>query len=126
MTPGTRPWRRRRRAEREPSGPRVESVSVESSVAMERQRMVAEPRLSPARDGYSAPMSPDEELVVIFGVLHLVALALGVVLFVMFLRSEAGPGFRPPEDDEGGGGGNDRISDRPPHSSPSGGVPLPD
>ena len=88
--------------------------------------MVAEPRLSPARGGYSSPMSPDEELVVIFGVLHLVALALGVVLFVMFLRSEAGPGFRPPEDDEGGGGGNDRISDRPPHSSPSGGVPLPD
>jgi hypothetical protein len=71
-------------------------------------------------------MSPDEELVVIFGALHLVALALGVVLFVLFLRSEAGPGQGPPEDDEGGGGGNDRISDRPPRSSPSGGVPLPD
>jgi hypothetical protein len=70
-------------------------------------------------------MSPDEELMVIFGALHLVALALGVVLFVMFLRSESGSGNRPPEEDDGGGGGNDRISDRP-KNSPSGGIPLPD
>jgi hypothetical protein len=70
-------------------------------------------------------MSPEEELMVIFGALHLVALALGVVLFVMFLRSESGSGNRPPEDDEGGGGGNDRVSDRP-KTSPSGGIPLPD
>ena len=70
-------------------------------------------------------MSPDEELMVIFGALHLVALALGVVLFVMFLRSESGSGQRPPEEDDGGGGGNDRISDRP-KMSPSGGIPLPD
>jgi hypothetical protein len=73
-------------------------------------------------------MSPDEELMLIFGALHLVALALGVVLFVMFLRSEAGSdGGRPPEDDDpgGGGGGNDRIWDRP-KTSPSGGIPLPD
>jgi hypothetical protein len=70
-------------------------------------------------------MSPDEELMVIFGALHLVALALGVVLFVMFLRSESGSGQRPPEEDDGGGGGNDRVSDRP-KISPSGGIPLPD
>jgi hypothetical protein len=70
-------------------------------------------------------MSPDEELMVIFGALHLVALALGVVLFVMFLRSESGSGHRPPEEEDGGGGGNDRISDRP-KISPSGGIPLPD
>jgi hypothetical protein len=70
-------------------------------------------------------MTPDEELMLIFGALHLVALALGIVLFVMFLRSEAGSDYKPPEDDEGGGGGNDRISGRP-KTSPSGGLPLPD
>ena len=33
-------------------------------------------------------MSPDAELMLIFGVLHLIAIALGALLFVMFLRSE--------------------------------------
>jgi hypothetical protein len=70
-------------------------------------------------------MSPDEELMLIFGSLHLVALALGVVLFVMFLRSDSADGREPPEEDEGGGGGSDRISDSP-RTSPSGGIPLPD
>jgi hypothetical protein len=70
-------------------------------------------------------MSPDEELMVIFGALHLVALVLGLILFVMFLRSDAGSRFNPPDDDEGGGGGNDRVSDKP-KNSPSGGIPLPD
>jgi hypothetical protein len=70
-------------------------------------------------------MSPDEELMVIFGALHLVALVLGGVLFIMFLRSESGSGRRPPEDDDTGGGGNDRLSPGP-KSSPSGGIPLPD
>src|SRR3954467_9908321 len=69
-------------------------------------------------------MSPDEELMVIFGALHLVALVLGGVLFVMFLRSEAGSGRRPPEDDDGGGGGNDRLSPGP-TGSPPGGLPPP-
>jgi hypothetical protein len=69
-------------------------------------------------------MSPDEELIVIFGALHLIALALGAILFVMFLRAETADGFPPPEDEEGGGGGgNDRISPSP-QTSPSGGVPL--
>jgi hypothetical protein len=70
-------------------------------------------------------MSPDEELMVIFGALHLVALVLGLILFVMFLRSEAGSRFKPPEDEDGGGGGNDRVGDKP-KNSPSGGIPLPD
>jgi hypothetical protein len=69
-------------------------------------------------------MSPDEQLIVIFGALHLIALALGAVLFVMFLRAETADGIPPPEDEEGGGGGgNDRISPSP-QPSPSGGIPL--
>jgi hypothetical protein len=70
-------------------------------------------------------MSPDEELMVIFVALLLVALLLGIVLFVMFLRSEAGSGHRPPDEDDGGGGGNDRLGNGP-KTSPSGGIPLPD
>src|ERR1044072_5137754 len=70
-------------------------------------------------------MSPDEELMLIFGTLHLIALALGATLFLMFLRSDGTKGNEPPEEDEGGGGGSDRISDTP-KTSPSGGIPLPD
>src|SRR3712207_7512833 len=58
-------------------------------------------------------MTPDEELMVIFGALHIIALALGVVLFMMFLRSDSTSSWKPPEDDEGGGGGgNDRLPSR--------------
>ena len=70
-------------------------------------------------------MTPDEQLLVIFGALHLVALGMGAVLFAMFLRSDGASNWRPPEDDEGGGGGNDRVGDKP-KNSPSGGIPLPD
>jgi hypothetical protein len=71
-------------------------------------------------------MTPDEELMVIFGALHVIALALGVVLFMMFLRSDSTSSWKPPEDDEGGGGGgNDRLPSRP-KPKPTGGVPLPD
>ena len=66
--------------------------------------MVAKACLTAAIRGYDWAMTPDEELMVIFGALHLVALVLGGVLFIMFLRSEAGPGRRPPEDDDTGGG----------------------
>src|SRR3954466_8224712 len=69
-------------------------------------------------------MSPDSELLVIFGVLHFVALALGGVLFVMFLRSDGASSWPQDDEDDGGGGGNDRISDKP-KTSPSGGIPLP-
>ena len=69
-------------------------------------------------------MSPDAELMVIFGALHLIAVALGVGLFVLFLRSESNQGWKPPEEDDGGGG-TDRVP-RNPKTSPSGGIPLPD
>ena len=71
-------------------------------------------------------MTPDEELMVIFGALHIIALALGVVLFMMFLRSDATSSWKPPEEDEGGGGGNDRLPSSKPKPRPSGGIPLPD
>ena len=71
-------------------------------------------------------MTPDEELMVIFGALHVVALVLGVVLFMMFLRSDTTSSWKPPEDDEGGGGGgNDRLPSTP-KPRPTGGIPLPD
>jgi hypothetical protein len=87
--------------------------------------MVAKRGLPTGVRGYAASMTPDEELMVIFGALHLIALMLGLILFVMFLRSEAGSGFKGPEDDDGGGGGNDRVTDKP-KISPPGGIPLPD
>jgi hypothetical protein len=72
-------------------------------------------------------MTPDEELMVIFGALHVVALVLGVVLFMMFLRSDSNSSWKPPEDEEGGGGGgNDRLPSSKPKPRPTGGVPLPD
>jgi hypothetical protein len=40
-------------------------------------------------------MSPDEQLMLIFGTLHLVALGLGALLFVMFLRSDGSGGSEP-------------------------------
>src|SRR5262245_12595582 len=120
MTPGTRPSRRRRRAEREPSGLRAVSASEVVSV----EAMMAAAHGSEA--GTLQTMTPDEELLVIFGALHLVALVLGVVLFAMFLRAGGRNERRPPEDDEhGGGGGNDRIGG-PPKPRPPGGIPLPD
>jgi hypothetical protein len=71
-------------------------------------------------------MTPDEELMVIFGALHIIALALGVVLFMMFLKSDSTSSWKPPEEDEGGGGGgNDRLPSTP-KPKPTGGVPLPD
>jgi hypothetical protein len=69
-------------------------------------------------------MSPDAELLVIFGVLHLVALVLGGALFLMFLRSDGASTWTPDDDDDSGGGGNDRVGDKP-KTSPSGGIPLP-
>src|ERR1700750_2177768 len=69
-------------------------------------------------------MSPDAELLVIFGVLHLVALVLGGALFLMFLRSDGASTWTPDDEDDSGGGGNDRLGDKP-KTSPSGGIPLP-
>jgi hypothetical protein len=73
-------------------------------------------------------MSPDQELLLIFGGLHLVSLVFGAVLFVMFLRSDPTTAWEPPADDDsddGGGGGNDRVQVGP-KPRPTGGVPLPD
>jgi hypothetical protein len=88
--------------------------------------MVANCSIETAQEGYDSRMTPDEELMVIFGALHVIALALGVVLFMMFLRSDTTTSWKPPEDDEGGGGGgNDRVPSTP-KPRPTGGVPLPD
>jgi hypothetical protein len=71
-------------------------------------------------------VTPDEQLVIIFATLHLVALMLGGALFAMFLKSDEGSRPDGADDDENdGGGGNDRITDKP-KTSPSGGIPLPD
>src|SRR4029078_12290496 len=69
-------------------------------------------------------MSPDAELLVIFGVLHLVALVLGGAAFLMFLRSDGGSSWSGDDEGDFAGGGNSRISDKP-RTSPSGGIPLP-
>ena len=72
-------------------------------------------------------MTPDQELVLVFGGLHLVALVLACCLFWMFLKSDTVKPWEPgdEEEDEGGGGGNDRLQ-RPPKPPRPGGVPLPD
>src|SRR5688500_2900818 len=73
---------------------------------------------------YAWEVPPDQELVLIFGALHLMALVFGGLLLTMFFRSEALPGWRPPEDDDdGGGGGGDGPSPDPP-APPRGGLPL--
>ena len=67
-------------------------------------------------------MPADQELVLIFGALHLMALIFGGLLLTMFLRSETMPGWRPPEDEDDGGGGGD---DPPPGDPPApAGPPL--
>lgn len=68
-------------------------------------------------------MPADQELVLLFGALHLMALIFGGLLLLMFFRSEALPAWRPPEedDDDGGGGGDDPEPDAP---RPPGGLPL--
>jgi hypothetical protein len=75
----------------------------------------------------SSAVTPDQELVVIFGALHLVALAFGGLLLVMFFRSETvSPWEGDDGEDEGGGGGNDRTGGPPKAPNPSGGLPLPE
>jgi hypothetical protein len=70
-------------------------------------------------------MTPDQELVLVFGGLHLVALVLACCLFWMFLKSDTVKPWEPDdEEDEGGGGGNDRLQ-QPPKPPRPGGIPLP-
>lgn len=72
-------------------------------------------------------MTPDQELVLLFGGLHLVALVLACVLFWMLLRSDTVSHWDNSDDEEdgGGGGGNDRLRE-PPKPPKPGGIPLPD
>lgn len=73
-------------------------------------------------------VTPDQELMLIFGALHLIALLLAGALFLMFLRSDTAEAYRPPDDDEDdgpGGGGNDRTGRGPAQPRPGGGLRLP-
>src|SRR3954451_15048292 len=129
MIPGTRPERRRRRIAREPCS--VRSVTSSFVVSLEAMAVghcsegLALPCGPPRR--YSEGVTPDQELVLLFGGLHLVALMLGCVLFYMFMKSDTADTWDPSDEDEegGGGGGNDRVTDSPKRPGP-GGVPLPD
>src|SRR5690349_2682139 len=115
MTPGTSPERRRRRAEREPSGARaVRESFVESGIGLLGAAGRSVTKRRAADDGSEmlsgpspwgvtqGPMSPDAELLVIFGVLHLVALVLGGALFLMFLRSDGASTWTPDDEDDSG------------------------
>jgi hypothetical protein len=56
-------------------------------------------------------VTADQELLLIFGALHLMALVFGGLLLAMFFRSQALPAWRAPEDEEDGGGGGDDDGD---------------
>jgi hypothetical protein len=71
-------------------------------------------------------VTPDQELVVLFGAMHIVAFMLGGVLFWMFIRSETVTPWEPPEEDDGGGGGGNDRRGEPQKPPRPGGVPLPD
>lgn len=68
-------------------------------------------------------MPADQELVLIFGALHLMALVFGGLLLMMFFRSEALPGWPPREDEDGGSGGGGE-GPRPGTPPSPGGLPL--
>jgi len=51
-------------------------------------------------------VSSEQDLLLIFGALHLMALVFGGLLLAMFFRSETLPGWRPPEEEDDGGGGD--------------------
>lgn len=70
----------------------------------------------------------DEQLIVIFGALHLIALFMGCGLLLLFLRSEPRDEWPGAGGEEGSGGdGGSRLRPRGPEGSrPSGGIPLPD
>ncbi len=71
-------------------------------------------------------MSRDTEMVVIFGVLHLVALGLVGMLLLMFLRSEPAAHRREPGADSDGGGGCEPPRPARPRGPGDGGLLLPD
>jgi hypothetical protein len=72
-------------------------------------------------------MVSDAELVLLFTVLHVIALGVVTVLLVMFLRSDTTRMWSPPDEGEGGnGGGNDRLGPNVNPGPGGGGLPLPD
>ena len=91
--------------------------------------MVADPFRRAAGSATLPYVTSDQELTLIFGAIHLLALVFGGVLFWMFLHSETAPAWEPPDDEEsdgGGGGGNDRLGAKPKKPVSPGGLPLPD
>ena len=56
-------------------------------------------------------MPADQELILIFGALHLMALVFGGLLLTMFFRSETRQAWRPPEEDDRGRGEGGPPSD---------------
>lgn len=88
--------------------------------------MVAEGRRPPGGLGTLIEVTPDQELVLLFGGLHLVALALGGALFAMLFRSEPVTPWRPADEEDDSGGGSDRLAPGPRGGGPRDGVPLPD
>ena len=69
-------------------------------------------------------MAADAELLVVFGVLHLIGILLAAALFVMLLRADSNAPPPPPADGEDGGGGGGRRPD-PPAPRPRGGLGIP-
>jgi hypothetical protein len=90
--------------------------------------MVVHPIVGPGgRPRYPEGMVSDAELVLLFTVLHVIALGVVTVLLVMFLRSDTTRMWLPPEEGEGGdGGGNDRLGPQIKPGPGGGGLPLPD
>jgi hypothetical protein len=90
--------------------------------------MVAKHPFPPAADGATLrfAMDPDAELLVIFGVIHIVGLSFACALLWHFAHSEPSENWSPPDEDGGGGGGN--VIPQPPRPTRprGGGLPLPD
>jgi hypothetical protein len=68
-------------------------------------------------------MSRDAELLLIFGALHVVVLALATMLLLMSFRQGTDDDLGP---DDGGGGGGPEIEPALPRRPSGGGLPLPD
>jgi hypothetical protein len=69
-------------------------------------------------------MAADAELLVIFGMLHLIGILLAAALFMMLLRVDSAAPPPPPADGEDGGGGEGR-GPQPPAPPPRGGLGIP-
>ncbi|MEA2291877.1 MAG: hypothetical protein QOF17_897 [Solirubrobacteraceae bacterium] len=70
-------------------------------------------------------MAYDGELMLLFGVVHLIGLGLAGALLVMLLRADSNVHRPPPREDDGGGGGEPRPEPAKPTRPDGGGLPLP-